>query len=114
MGDRLLFFLVYRLLRGADAGSGLRKLRFVSLNGLCRLTFPEDFTDSPPNQSAEWNLWTIGPGSAILECLQAPLAKRWVELEFHKGQLKRGAGHGLQGFVAEFARIQLFVFASRG
>lgn len=98
VGDRLLFFLTYRLLRATEPGPALRKIGFIADNPLCRLAFPEDFTDGAPREwtsksaksetVSDWALWTSDVGSCILESLQGPLARRWVEIERSKKQIK--------------------------
>jgi len=68
----------------------LRTRTSVARNGLCRLMFPEDFADAPL-EGDEWRPWTSGVGSCILECLQRPLAVRWIETETAKERIKDAA-----------------------
>ena len=97
--DRLLFFLTYRVLRGTAVGQTLRRIDFIAGDGLCRLMFPDDFK-KPPG-SLDWKSWTSSPASCILECLQGPLAQRWIEIELAKERIAEAARMTELGKVQE-------------
>src|SRR5947209_15890828 len=82
LGDQLLFFLAYEVLRDSSAGPALRT-GAVAENAVCRLMYPEDFVGSsaPPDFAP----WTTGPGASMLEVLQDDLGERTVALERAKG-----------------------------
>ena len=75
------------MLRGTEAGARLRSSPAIIGNVLCRLTFPQDFIQAPPPTAADFLPWTTGLGGCILEVLQGPLARDWVELETAKARI---------------------------
>jgi hypothetical protein len=86
--DLLLFFFAHEGLRGLAENPGVRELRRrpgFARHGLCRLAYPEDFTESagPPDFAP----WTTGLGACMLEALQPDLAARWVQVEGDKGKV---------------------------
>ena len=85
--DALLVYLAYEMLRGTEAGAGLRSSPAIIGNVLCRLTFPQDFIQTPAPTAADFLPWTIGLGGCILEILQQSLARDWVELETAKARV---------------------------
>jgi hypothetical protein len=86
--DQLLLFFVHEGLRRCAEDLGARQLRRrpgFDRHGLCRLAYPEDFTEhnSPPDFAP----WTTGLGACMLEALQTDLAARWVQVEGDKERL---------------------------
>ena len=72
VGDALVRVLAYRLfrdtpLRGRHWGRALRRI------GLCRLFFPEDFAKP---DTVDWDRWTTGVGSTIIEAFEEVLVAR--------------------------------------
>ncbi|MFL5339382.1 MAG: hypothetical protein ACJ8F7_04370 [Gemmataceae bacterium] len=84
IADRFLVFLAYDGLRVTEAGQAIRGKPQFAANGLCRLYFPEDFLPSGTIHSEPW-LKDIG--ASILEALQPPLHRRWLEVERGKNQI---------------------------
>ena len=84
IADRFLFFLAYDALRLTETGQVLRAKRQFALNGLCRLMHPEDFA---PAGEIEFTPWLQHAGASILEALQPPLQRRWLEQERGKNQI---------------------------
>src|SRR5262245_61094900 len=85
-GDMLLLCHAYGALRPTEISPSLRTQQAFSRNGLCRLMYPEDFSDleAPP---ADFVPWTTGAGSCILEAYQPDLFRRWLEVEQGKARL---------------------------
>lgn len=85
-GDRLLLFFAHEGLRAASdyLGSRIRRQQPLARHGLCRLAYPEDFTDVPEKMAPNFVPWMSGVGSCILEALQADLARRWEQVEGSK------------------------------
>jgi len=84
--DWLFFYLVYGAMRGNELGVALRGPAFVH-NGLCRLAYPDDFTEAQAGDAPDYVPWTTGLGACILEALQTHLAQRWLEIERDKGHV---------------------------
>jgi hypothetical protein len=87
VGDRFLLFLAFEALRSTFAGGVLRQRPSFVRHGLCRLAFPDEFTEDDQNPTPDLVPWTTGPGACILEALQRSLAERWVDIECGKGTL---------------------------
>jgi hypothetical protein len=87
VGDRFLLFLAYQALRTSPAGPDLRKVDAFVRHGLCRLAYPEDFTQASVNARPDFAPWTDGPGACILEVWQSGLAACWFHTEGCKGQI---------------------------
>jgi hypothetical protein len=87
VGDWLLLFYAYKVLRDSDVGQALRSRRPFAGHVLCRLAFPEDFTSSQEEAELDYSVWTTAPGSCILEAMQHELAARWIEVERQKPTL---------------------------
>jgi hypothetical protein len=85
--DSLLLFLACEALHGTEASAGLRASPAVQGNALCRLAFPQEFVRAPALASADYLPWTTGLGGCILEVLQQPLARGWIELETAKSKI---------------------------
>lgn len=85
VGDRLLLFLAFNLLRHTAVADQLRtKWQPLHQDGLCRLFFTEELPEAAQRFRIDWLTWTEGQGADILEALQGPLADRWVEVERRK------------------------------
>lgn len=86
VGDRLLFYLAFESLRGADVISGLMKLPPFANHALIWLTSLGDLVEAeiPPPKNWDFSIWLSGQGAFVLECLQARLAERWFQLEQRK------------------------------
>jgi hypothetical protein len=84
IGDRYLLYLAYAALRDTEAGQELASRLLFARHGLCRLTYPEDFT--APDVLPDLLPWTTGLGACILETMQPELAGRWLQVERTKGQ----------------------------
>jgi hypothetical protein len=85
IGDRLLLFLAFNLLRHTAVADQLEtKWLPLHQDGLCRLFFTEELTEAAQRFRIDWLTWTERPGADILEALQGPLADRWVEVERRK------------------------------
>ncbi len=84
-GDHLLFYWAFQALRHAEMIKKLHRHECFTGDALCRLAFPEDFAHV--ETLPDWNPWTTGVGSHILEALQLPLSERWLELEGAKEQI---------------------------
>jgi hypothetical protein len=88
-GDRLFLFFAHEGLReGADSlgAPALRTRQPYNAHGLCRLTYPEDFTDVSDEARPNFGPWTTGVGLCILEALQPFLVERWIHVESQKEQ----------------------------
>jgi hypothetical protein len=85
-GDRLLFFWAFQAMRGTDVVKRLRRHECFTGDALCRLAFPEEFVHV--GTLPDWNPWTTGVGSHILEALQLPLSERWLQVEGEKEQIR--------------------------
>jgi hypothetical protein len=85
--DRIVLFLVYEALRGTEAGAGLRALPAFLSHVLCRLAFPQDFLRRTALSAADFMPWTTGLGASVLESLQQPMSRGWVELEAAKARI---------------------------
>ena len=109
--DRWLFFMTYRLLRDTAFGQTLRCVDFIADDGLCRLMYPDDFKGAPSFR--DWKAWTTSPGSCILECLQAPLSQRWIEIELAKNRIADVAQMLALGKTQE-RTLQSFLTAAHG
>jgi FtsH ternary system domain X6 len=85
LGDRLLLFLAFDVLRQTELAGELRK-EWLPLHqdGLCRLAFIEELAEGPGRFRIDWLTWTTGLGASILETLQGWLADRWTALERKK------------------------------
>jgi hypothetical protein len=86
--DLLLLFFVHEGLRGFAESLGAHKLRQrpgFARHGLCRLAYPEDFTE--PGGPPDFAPWTTGLGACMLEALQPDLAARWVQVEGGKERI---------------------------
>jgi hypothetical protein len=104
-GDLLLLYFAFQALRGTEVIARLRQHPCFTGDALCRLAFPEEFVDvkSPP----DWNPWTTGVGSYILEALQLPLAERWLQVEATKEKIgdwkgMRDLGRGQERVLRSF------------
>ena len=88
-GDRLLLFFAHEGLRESTEylGAALRRQPPLARHGLCRLAYPEDFTDVPEGEAPNFAPWTEGVGSCILEALQTDLAEHWEQVEGGKERL---------------------------
>ena len=115
VGDLFLLFLAFEALRPTYAGAALKARRPFTRHGLCRLAFPEEFTDNEENPVPDFAPWTTGVGACILEALQRALAERWVEVERSKAkvadwQQMRGLGRSqeqaLIGFLDTVAAVE--------
>jgi hypothetical protein len=71
----------------SDVAGSLRLSPIFVNHPLCRLAYPDDFADEKPLEVPSFNTWLTGPGSYILEAIQAVLEKRWLEIERGKGQI---------------------------
>jgi hypothetical protein len=87
--DHLLSYLAYEALVGAQPAEHLRSHPAVQQNALCRLSYPEDFSEAPPQSLPDFASWTVGLGACMVEVLQARLTERCVELELRKGQTEK-------------------------
>jgi hypothetical protein len=85
VGDLLLCYLAYTAFRGTGPGEVLRGRRALVGNGLCRLSYPEDFT-GPRRAEIDFRPWTHGTGACVLEALQHDLACKWLALERGKAR----------------------------
>jgi hypothetical protein len=56
-------------------------------HGLCRLAYPEDFTQAPAGAAPNFEPWTKGVGACMLEAVQAELTARWIQVESSKERL---------------------------
>lgn len=86
IGDRLLLYLAYAAVRHTTAADVLRRQTAVASHGLCRLAFPEDFTEAAA--PADFDVWMHSPGAAVLEALQHELAICWLDLEQRKASVR--------------------------
>ena len=87
-GDSLLLFLAYEGLRiDQDSLGFLRGISAFSQNPLCRLAYPEDFTDLKTDPLPDFAPWCQGLGSLILESMQMIFRDRWWMLERMKGSI---------------------------
>lgn len=86
VGDWLLFHFAYEALRQTGLGPGLRNQPAFAANPLCRLAFPDDFSDNPSDSAPNFKPWIAGVGGAILEALQQDLSARWLEIERDKAR----------------------------
>jgi hypothetical protein len=84
-GDRLLLYWAFQALRDTEVIKRLRRNECFTGDALCRLAFPEEFAHV--ETLPDWNPWTTGVGSCILEALQLPLSERWLQLESEKEQI---------------------------
>jgi hypothetical protein len=89
-GDRILLYFAQEGLRQI-AGGTERSLPWTEPpfvhHGLCRLSFPEDFTTAPADALPNFAPWTSGVGACVLEAWQAELARRWIEMESGKERI---------------------------
>jgi hypothetical protein len=106
--DCLLVFLAYEVLRGTEAGAGLRASPAVHNNVLCRLAFPQDFLQVKSLAVADYLPWTTGVAGCILEVLQVPLGRGWSELETLKARIADWEAMQSLGRVQEITLIPLF------
>jgi hypothetical protein len=86
-GDLVLLYFAHQGLRESADSLGAPELRlrtpFVE-HGLCRLSYPEDFTAAPAKSAPVFAPWTNGDGAAILEAVQPELESRWTQVEGSK------------------------------
>jgi hypothetical protein len=90
LGDLLFLFFAHEGLRQAPDGqeaSSLRTRPPFATHALCRLAYPEDFTEVPKKDAPDFSLWTKGVGACILEAMQPFLAARWMLVEGSKERL---------------------------
>jgi hypothetical protein len=85
--DQLFLFLAHQVLRGTEAGEGLRALPAVRGNMLARLAFPQDFLQGPALSVAEFLPWTTGVAACMLEGMQDLLGRCSIELESVKARI---------------------------
>jgi FtsH ternary system-associated peptide len=85
--DGLLLFIAYETLRDTEARDGLRSQEAVQKNALCRLAYPQDFLQAEALTAADFLPWTTGLPACMLEVLQVPLKRGWVELETAKARI---------------------------
>lgn len=85
MGDRLLCYWTLEALRGTELAKTLCRHPYFIQDGLCRLAFPDEFTET--EAGPDFSPWTNGLGSCLLEALQIPLAEHWLRLERGKEQI---------------------------
>jgi hypothetical protein len=86
--DLLLLFFAHEGLREMPESVGAKALRQrpgFARHGLCRLAYPEDFTDH--GGQPDFAPWTTGLGACMLEALQPQLAARWMKVEGGKGKI---------------------------
>src|SRR5262249_20268359 len=50
-------------------------------HGLCRLAFPDDFSEAKSDEPPDFAPWTAGVGACLLEALQPELKARWLQVE---------------------------------
>jgi hypothetical protein len=90
LGDRVLLFFAHEGLRQSASSLGYPRFRArppLAVHGLCRLAYPEDFADLPPEPRPGFGPWIEGDGAAVLEALQTQLTERWVRLEASKERM---------------------------
>ena len=107
IGDWLFFYYAFAALRTTPLGDGLAKLTPFSRNALCRLAFPGDFAEAPPESMPSFAPWTAGVGAAILEALQGEFRDGWIDLERAKAKqpawrVLRGIGQVQERVLAAF------------
>jgi hypothetical protein len=86
-GDQLLLYYAYGGLRDPNIARDLGTKSLFAGNALCRLAYPEDFTQAPVDVTFSFEPWTTGTGSCIVEALQPELAKRWLAVERSKANV---------------------------
>jgi hypothetical protein len=86
LGDQVLLYFAYAGLRENSAHESLALARRPAFLGhaLCRLAFPQDFTDALEPEPPDFAAWTAGVGACVLEALQTELATRWTQVERDK------------------------------
>jgi hypothetical protein len=84
-GDRLLLFLAFQAVRQGPVHQRLSRHDYFVHDGLCRLAFPESFTET--QVVPDWKPWMTGATVSILEALQHVLYQRWLEIEERKEQI---------------------------
>jgi FtsH ternary system domain X6 len=90
LGDLLLLFFAHEGLRESADSLGapdLRKKQPFMNHALCWLAYPEDYGQTPGEAQPNFDPWTNGLGSCMLEALQPDLAARWVHVESTKERL---------------------------
>ncbi|MBI1830093.1 MAG: hypothetical protein HYR84_01420 [Planctomycetes bacterium] len=104
VADRLLLLMTFNVIRATDAGEKLRNTWTpIYQDGLCRLAFTEELTDSQAPYRIDWSAWTSEPGWSILEALQGWLADRFVALERDKERIS--AAGRMRNIGAAQARV---------
>ena len=103
IGDRFLLFEAFEALRPFEVHKHFLEMPEFARDGLCRLAFPDDFAGIETLGPPDFGPWVEGVGACILEALQAMLARRWVEVERSKGQLRDGSVMSALGRSQEVA-----------
>jgi len=85
--DNLLLLLAHEALRETPAADVTRQLPAFLGNVLCRLAYPQDFTQARPLATTNFLPWTSGLGACILEVFQTHLANCWVRVETDKARI---------------------------
>jgi len=106
-GDWLLFYLAHAALRSLEGWDAFAAHEVFAQNALCRLAFPQDFAVQPGPAAEDFAAWTAGVGAAVLEALQAELARSWEQAERDKVLLKvwprlRAFGRSQEDVLAAF------------
>jgi hypothetical protein len=90
LGDLLFLFFAHEGLRQTANSLGAPTLRTrppLATHGLCRLAYPEDFTQNSEKFPPDFGPWTKGVGACILEAMQPVLAARWMIVEGSKERI---------------------------
>jgi hypothetical protein len=85
LGDQLFLYYVFTALRETEAARHVCGRQVFVRHGLCRLAYPEEFTEV--QKAPTFAHWMTGTGAAILESLQAEVTERWLKVEQGKVQI---------------------------
>lgn len=107
VADQFFFYLAFGELRGTESEKFFSGKELFQTNALCRLAYPENFTNAPENRILDYTSWLGGTGAAILEALQHELSHHWLKLEKHKAQIMdwtdmQALGHSQQHTLTAF------------
>lgn len=84
LGDRLLLFRAYEMMRGWPAAEACLKQKVFADHGLIWLCYAEDAARAKARVTPDYSPWLERENSWVIESLQHTLAERWRTMEFEK------------------------------